>query len=106
MDLTKDNFEKYLKDGKPMLVDFHAPWCPPCNKMSPTVDWIAEQYEDQVIVGKVNIDEQNEIAAKYNISAIPAFLFFDENGNEVESIVGMQSKESLVLKLDKLLKKD
>ncbi|MCR5546950.1 MAG: thioredoxin [Lachnospiraceae bacterium] len=100
---TKENFqEEVLNSKEPVLVDFYADWCMPCQMMGPVVEKLADQYEGSVKVGKININEQEEIAAKYHVMSIPYFAVF-QNGQIVESVVGAAPKEILEEKLNKVL---
>lgn len=93
--LTKDNFEKLvLQADKPVLVDFWATWCMPCRMIAPVVEELAEETEGKAYVGKVNVDEESELAMRYRVSSIPTLLLF-RNGKEEERLVGVQSKETL-----------
>ena len=95
MKYTQANFdETVLKADKKVLVDFWAPWCMPCRMMSPIIEEIAEDYEGKVYVGKVNVDEEMELAQRYKVFSIPALLVF-ENGVEIAREVGVLSRESL-----------
>lgn len=95
VEITKDNFEQtVLKADKPVLVDFWAEWCGPCQMMGPIVDEVAEERGD-VIIGKLNVDTQPEIALRYNVMSIPTLILF-ENGDEVQKSVGLISKEELL----------
>lgn len=94
--INKDNFEKeVLQSDKPVLVDFWASWCGPCRMFSPTIDAIAEEYPDEVKVGKLNVDDEGSIAAKYNVASIPTIILF-KNGEPVKRSVGAIPKEAVV----------
>ena len=92
--LTVSNFEEeVLRSEKPVLVDFWAAWCGPCRMLSPLVDEIAEE-NPQIKVGKVNVDEQTGLAAKFGIMSIPTLLFF-KDGKNVDSSVGVVPKAAI-----------
>ena len=92
--ITKENYDaEVLASDKTVLLDFWASWCGPCRMLSPTVDAIAEERPD-IKVGKVNVDEQNELAAQFGIMSIPAVLLF-KNGEVVANSVGYVPKEDL-----------
>jgi len=89
--LFKENIEN---SGKPVMVEFWAPWCVYCRRIAPAYDKIAEQYEDKLVVGKINVDEVPEAAKKEKIEAIPALLLY-KNGEVVDSIVAPDSKAKI-----------
>lgn len=97
--ITNENFDELvLSSGKPVLVDFWAPWCGPCRMVSPVVDEIAEERSD-ILVGKVNTDEQPELAAKFGIMSIPTLLVF-KGGELSNKAVGARPKDAILALLD------
>ena len=93
--LTKTNFEtEVLKSDKPVLVDFWAPWCGPCRMLAPVLAEVAVEKGDKIKVGKVNVDEEPDLAAQYGISGIPAMLLF-KNGKVAATSVGFKPKPEL-----------
>jgi thioredoxin 1 len=100
---TDANFdERVLKAATPVLVDFWAPWCGPCKRLAPTVEALAGDYAGKVAIGKLNVDENQDTAFKYQIRGIPALLLF-KGGQVVESIVGLAPKDELKRAIDKHL---
>ena len=92
--ITNENFnEEVLNSDKITIVDFYADWCGPCKMMSPIIDKIAEE-NDNIKVGKLNVDEAQDIAVKYNVMSIPTIIIF-KNGNEYKRFVGVTSKSDI-----------
>ena len=101
--LTQENFsQQVLQSPLPVLVDFWAEWCGPCKMIAPLLDELAGEYAGKVKVGKVNIDEQQNLAAQYGIRAIPTLLLV-KNGQVAEQMVGAKSKGALKASLDKAI---
>ena len=93
--ITRDNFQREVLQAEvPVLVDFWAAWCGPCRMLSPVISEIAAQAEGKYKVGKVNVDEEPELAAAYRISSIPTLLVF-RGGTAVASSVGVQSRDDI-----------
>jgi thioredoxin 1 len=102
INLTQDNFAKeVLESSTPILVDFWAEWCGPCKMIAPVLDELADEYDGKVRIGKVNIDNEQGLAAEYGVRAIPTLLLF-QKGQVAEQIVGLKSKRDLKNSFDKV----
>lgn len=102
---TDANVDELIASGQPIMIDCWATWCGPCMAMSPIVDELAKEYEGKVLIGKYNVDEENDLSMKYRIMSIPMFLFF-KDGKKVDiRLVGSQPRETLVAKIEELLSK-
>jgi thioredoxin 1 len=102
VNLTEENFaQQVLESPTPVLVDFWAEWCGPCKMISPVLDELATEYDGRAKIGKVNVDEQQALAAQYRVSSIPTLLFF-KKGEVADQIVGARSKRDLKASLDRV----
>lgn len=94
--ISKENFEgEVLKSAKPVLIDFYADWCGPCRMMSPIIDEIAEEKADIIKVGKINVDENQELAMEYGVMSIPTIVII-KNGKVEKTFVGVRSKNEIL----------
>ncbi len=102
MEITSKNYDELVAQGKPLVLDFWATWCGPCKKIGPLVEELASEYEGKAIIGKVNVEDEDELAAKFGIRNIPTVLFM-KDGKIVEKQVGACSKSVLEDKLKAVL---
>jgi thioredoxin 1 len=100
--VTDANFEELINGDKPVVVDFWAQWCAPCRMIGSFVEELAEEYEEKVFVGKLNVDENEEITGQFGIRNIPTLLFF-KNGKLTDKLVGAASKNVIEEKIKALL---
>jgi len=102
LQITDESFNELIAGDKPVVVDFWAEWCGPCRMVGPVIEALAEEYADQAIIGKMNVDENDEIPGEYGIRSIPTILFF-KNGKLVDKHVGAVNKNFLEGKLKAIL---
>ena len=102
LEITDSNYKEILAEGKPVVIDFWAPWCGPCKMVGPIIEELAEVYEGQVLIGKCDVDENGDVAAEYGIRNIPTVLFF-KNGVLVDKQVGSAGKSAFDDKIKKML---
>jgi len=99
---TDENIKDYINSGKPVVVDFWAEWCGPCRLVGPIVEDLAKDYDGKIVVGKMDVDENNDTPTEYGIRNIPTILFF-KDGKLVDKQVGATQKSVLAAKIDALL---
>ena len=102
MEITSQNFNEIIAQDKPVVLDFWATWCGPCKKIAPLIEELAAEYEGKAIIGKVNVEDEDELATQFGIRNIPTVLFI-KNGNVVDKQVGACPKSELENKLTVLL---
>jgi len=102
LEITDANFEELVNSGKPMIVDFWAEWCGPCRMVGPIIEELATAYDGQAVIGKMDVDNNNDVVGQFGIRNIPTVLFF-KDGKMVDKIVGANTKQAYEDKLKALL---
>jgi thioredoxin 1 len=101
LEITNNNLDELIASGKPVVIDFWAEWCGPCRMLTPIIEELAGEYENDVIIGKCNVDDNNEVSMKFGIRNIPTVIFL-KGGEVVDKQVGACSKAALAEKIEKL----
>jgi thioredoxin 1 len=96
IELTEANFDEYVKSGTLVVADFWAPWCGPCRALTPVIDRLADQFAGKIKVGKLNVDENPNIAVKYDVMTIPRVLFFKGSDSPVHQEIGVLAEAEYV----------
>ncbi|MBO5795443.1 MAG: thioredoxin [Bacteroides sp.] len=102
LEITDSNYKEILAEGKPVVIDFWAPWCGPCKMVGPIIDELATEYEGKAIIGKCDVDDNDDVASEFGIRNIPTVLFF-KDGQLVDKQVGSAPKGTYAAKIDALL---
>ena len=101
-EINSQNFEALIASGQPVVVDFWATWCGPCQMVGPFIEELAHEYEGRVVVGKCDVDQDSDLPGQFNVRNVPTILFF-KGGQLVKKLVGAQSKEVLKAAIEELL---
>ena len=102
LQITNENYAEVLASGQPVVIDFWAEWCGPCRMVAPIVEELAAEYEGKVLIGKCDVDDNDDIVAEYKVRNIPTIVFI-KGGEVVDKHVGAISKDALKAKIDALL---
>ena len=103
LESTDASYEAIMAEGLPVIIDFWATWCGPCQMVGPMINELADEYAGRIIVGKIDVDANSEIPSQYGVRNIPTILFFNKNGEVVKKLVGVQTKAVLREEAEKLL---
>ena len=102
LEINSQNFETLIADSKPVVVDFGAAWCGPCQMVAPIIEELAHEYDGRVVIGKCDVDQDSDLPGRFNVRNIPTILFI-KNGEVVSKLVGAQSKDVLKKAIEGLL---
>lgn len=102
MNINKENYDEIMGKGLPVVIDFWATWCGPCRMVAPIIEELAEEYEGKVLIGKCDVDDNDDIVAKYMVRNIPTIVFL-KDGKQVDKHVGAGTKEQLKAKIEAML---
>ena len=102
LEINSQNFETLIADSKPVVVDFGATWCGPCQMVAPIIEELAGEYDGRVVIGKCDVDQDSDLPGRFNVRNIPTILFI-KNGEGVSKLVGAQSKDVLKKAIEGLL---
>ena len=102
LEINSQNFETLIADSKPVVVDFGATWCGPCQMVAPIIEELAGEYDGRVVIGKCDVDQDSDLPGRFNVRTIPTILF-NKNGEVVSKLVGAQSKDVLKKAIEGLL---
>ena len=103
MEITDANFEQITKGlTKPIILDFHASWCGPCRTLAPILEELSEEFKDDVIIGKIDVDENVALATRFGVRSIPSVFLLKADLTESDRFVGMMSKADIIKKIEKL----
>jgi len=103
--ITDANAQEIINSGKPVIIDFWATWCGPCMAMAPLIDELAKEYEDRVVIGKYNVDEEGDLSSEYRIMSLPTIIFFKDGKKTDIRLAGSQTRATLEAKIAELLAK-
>lgn len=102
LEITDANFDQLASEGKPLVIDFWAEWCGPCRMVGPIIEELATEYDGKVTIGKLDVDNNDDVVSKFGIRNIPTVLFI-KNGEVVDKQVGATNKAALAAKIEALL---
>ncbi|WP_085535027.1 thioredoxin [Massilibacteroides vaginae] len=102
LEITDANFDQLVSEGKPLVIDFWAEWCGPCRMIGPLIEELATEYEGKVTIGKLDVDNNDDVVSKFGIRNIPTVLFI-KDGEVVDKQVGATNKAALAAKIDAML---